>query len=477
MEDFDVLILGGGQAGIPLAVKLADAGKRVLLCERKDLGGSCVNFGCTPTKAAIASAKVAHNARRAGDFGIVIPKVEVDFGAVLFRAQAIADRSRTSLTAYLAGHNVAVRQCHGRLTGRDDSWFLVSTGDETVRARNVVINSGARTKIPNIEGIRDVPFLHAGNWLKTTQLPIHIVFVGAGYIALEMAQFFRRMGSQVTVVGHGEIIAPNEDQDVSIALQIELEKEDIIFHLRSRVSKMQSRGDGIHVTVECDRQPLTILASHIFVASGRIPNTEDLGLETVGISLNENGGIASDERLSSSVAGLWISGDARGQEMFTHSAWDDHRILESQLVGDGSRTAQGRIIPHGLFTDPELGRVGLTETEARRQFGSDLSVAHFPMDRSGRAVEEGESSGFIKLLADRRNGKLVGAAVLATHGVEIIASYVTLMNAGASLHQIREAIYAHPTLAEAMQSAAAAVDLGFGTNLSPIFKGHTAGEN
>ena len=455
MEEFDVVIIGGGQAAAPLSAQLADAKKRVLICERRLLGGSCVNFGCTPSKAAIASARVAYLAREAARFGIVVPSVGVDFGAVLGRARSIADNSRAGVTKYIADHDVTVWSGHARFMGRSDEGFHISIPGREARARTVIINSGARTKVPEINGLAEVPYIHAGNWLQLGEIPDHVVFLGAGYIALEMAQFFRRMGSRVTVISPGNTVLSHEDTDVVEALLAVLEKEGIVFHLNARVMNVCSVREIVLVKINDGHTASTIVGSHVFIAAGRVPNTTDMGLETVGLSLAENGGIPTDEKLASKVAGIWVAGDARGREMFTHSAWDDHRVLASQLLGDGSRTTKNRIVPHALFTDPELGRVGMTEAEACRWLGEDLVVSRFSMDRNGRAVEEGETKGFIKLLADKRNGTLVGAAVLATHGAEIVSSYITLMNSKGTLSNIRNAIYIHPTLGEAMQSAVA----------------------
>jgi pyruvate/2-oxoglutarate dehydrogenase complex dihydrolipoamide dehydrogenase (E3) component len=459
MKDYDAVIMGAGQAALPLARKLADRRWSVAIAERKHLGGSCVNFGCTPTKAVFASARVAHLARNAGEFGISVPRVKAEFSKVLDRARAIVRASQEGIASGLEAHGVDVLHGLARFAGRDAGGFVLHVDGQSIRAKQVVINTGARTALPPIEGLSTVEYLHAGNWLQHDQLPEHVIFAGAGSIALEMAQFYRRMGAQVTVVGSGSQVAENEDPEVAVALRTILEAEGIAFRLHSRVEAVAGDSAGVRVVVESAGKKVPITGSHLFVATGRQPNTDDLGLETVDIRPGENGAIPVDERLATEVPGIWVAGDARGGAMFTHTSWDDHLVLESQLLGDGSRTTAGRIIPYAIFTDPELGRVGSTEKEARRLHGGQIKVASFAMEHSGRATEQGETRGFIKVIADVRDNRLLGAAFLTAEGADLVASCITLMNAGAPLTRIRDGIYIHPTLSEAMQSAVVALDL------------------
>jgi pyruvate/2-oxoglutarate dehydrogenase complex dihydrolipoamide dehydrogenase (E3) component len=460
MLEYDILIIGAGQAGIPLARKLADNHWRVAIAERKQLGGSCVNFGCTPTKAVIASARVAHLARRASEFGVRLPEPQIDFASVLARAQRIVADSVKSLEKGLAECGADVLRGAARVTGRDGKLFRFSVGEaDAGSAKQIVINAGARTLLPPIEGLEQIEYLHAGNWLHGKSLPAHVIFAGGGTIALEMAQFYRRMGSAVTVIGSDDRVAGHEDPDVSQALQEILEAEGIAFRLGAKVSAVAREGSGVRVQLtKADRRE-AIEGSHLFIATGRKPNTDDLGLETIGIAPDKHGVIGIDDRLATSVPGVWAAGDVRGGPMFTHTSWDDHRILESQLLGDGTRTRAGRIVPYAVFTDPELGRVGLTETEARKLHGEYVRVATFDMKHSGKAAEIGESLGFIKLIADARNGKLLGAAVFSADGAELVGNYITLMNANATLDAICRGIYIHPTLSEAVQSAASMLKL------------------
>jgi pyruvate/2-oxoglutarate dehydrogenase complex dihydrolipoamide dehydrogenase (E3) component len=451
---YDVLIVGGGQAGIPLAYKLAGEGMSVALAERKYLGGSCVNFGCTPTKAVIASAKVAHQARRASEYGLEIPEVRVDFPAVLERARGMAELKRSGLEEGLEGsENPLLIQGHARFEGREGEGFRLRVGELTVTARQVVLDTGTRTLIPPIEGIESVDFIESGNWLEKTELPEHVAIVGGSYIGLEMAQFYRRMGSRVTVVvGNNDQVAAREDEEVSDALREILEEEGVEFVFCERAEKVAPDGEGLVLTLD-GGDPAEVRASHLFLATGRKPNTDDLGLENVGLETSE-GIVEVDERLATAVEGIWVAGDIRGGPMFTHTAYDDHRILLSQIAGDGSRTTE-RVVPYAVFTDPDLGRAGMTEREAR-EAGYEVEVMTFDMSKEkGKALEIGETKGLIKVVADASSGLILGAAVLASGGSELVHVYVDLMNAGAPYSVIRDAIHIHPTLAEDIQSVVA----------------------
>lgn len=450
----DVLIIGGGQAATPLAHAVAAAGQTAVLAERRHLGGSCVNFGCTPTKAAIASARLARQARRAQAYGLRIPQVEVDFPAVLARARRIVEDMRGSLESSLEStDNPRLVRGHARLTGRSDDGIRADVGGQEIVARHVVLDTGTRTKVPPIDGIDGVEILDAGNWLDRPELPIHLAIIGGGYVGLEMAQFYRRMGSEVTVIESGGQIAEHEDEDVARVLQDLLAREGVGFHLNARLAKVTPQEGGLHLALEGEKG--LIVASHLFVATGRQPNTDDLGLETVGVELDDKGFVRVDERLATSVPGIWAAGDIRGGPMFTHTAWDDGRVLQSQLLGDGARRCD-RIVPYAIFTDPELGRVGLTEAEARRT-GKSLKIARFDMSSNGKAKEIGEPDGLIKVVLDAADETILGAAVLAADGAELVHVYIDLMNAGAPVRAIRDAVHIHPTLAEATQTALASV--------------------
>jgi pyruvate/2-oxoglutarate dehydrogenase complex dihydrolipoamide dehydrogenase (E3) component len=454
---FDVLIMGAGQAGIPLAHDLAKAGKRVALVEEKDLGGSCVNFGCTPTKAVIASAHVAHLARRGIEFGLRIPVVEIDFPAVLARARRILMESRNGLQRDLENtDNPELLLGSARFEGSDDGAFRVAVGNRVVVAGQVVLNTGTRSTIPPIEGLNKLNFICAENWLESTELPQHLTIIGGGYIGLEMSQFYRRMGSCVTVIEEGGQVAAHEDEDVARELQRLLEAEGIKFHLNATVKRVRGNEGNATLVLESGNGLSEIEASHVFVATGRTPNTDDLGLDTVGVRVSESGILEANELLATNVEGVWVAGDIRGGPMFTHTSWDDYRILLSQITGDGSRTTD-RVVPYAIFTDPQLGRVGITESEARTS-GKEIKVSRYDMKSNGRAREFGETEGFIKVVVDAETDRILGAAVLATEGAELVHMYVDLMNADAPYTVIRDAIHIHPTLAEAVQSVLASFE-------------------
>ncbi|HEX8844726.1 MAG TPA: mercuric reductase [Pyrinomonadaceae bacterium] len=451
-EHYDLIIIGGGQAGIPLTHALAEAGKLVALAEERHLGGSCVNYGCTPTKAVIASARVAHLARRADEFGLKIPRVAVDFPAVLKRAERILLESRDGLRKGLErAENPKLLKGHARFTGRDGKHFRVRVGESEVTAAQAVIDTGTRSLIPQIEGLEDVDFICAENWLEMKELPARLAIIGGGYIGLEMSQFYQRMGSRVIVIEESAQVAGHEDEDVARAIQQLLEAEEIEFRLRAKVMSVKKRKDGVALTLKGrGAGPTEIRASHLFVATGRQPNTDDLGLETIGVKILERGIVEADKRLATNIEGVWAAGDVRGGPMFTHTSWDDYRVLLSQIAGDGSRTTE-RVVPYAIFTDPQLGRVGMTEREAREK-GRKVKVARFEMKKNGKARESGETEGFIKAIVDAENDQLLGAAVLSTEGAELVHLYVDLMNASAPYTIIRDAVHIHPTLAEAAQS-------------------------
>ena len=452
-DSLDVFIIGAGQAGIPLAHALAKAGKRVAIAERQDLGGSCVNFGCTPTKAAIASARAAYLARRAAVFGVRVPTVEIDFPAVLDRARSLVMQSRASIRrGFEESENPRLIRGHARLEGREGAIFRVRIGEARLGARQVVLDTGTRSEHGSIAGLKAVPFLHAGNWLDHDELPRHVLFAGGGYIALEMGQFYRRMGSRVTIVDHGSQVLKWEDRDIAGRLQHLLESEGIQFLLGWRATRVARRRGGIAATLENDSGARDVLgASHLFVSAGRRPNTDDLGLETVGLKADEDGVLSVDERLATRVAGIWAAGDIRGWPMFTHTSWDDHRILLSQLAGDGARTTR-RIVPYAVYTDPELGRVGPTEEELRKAHRA-IRVGVFEMRDNGKARERSETRGCIKVVVDAESDRLLGAAVLASDGSELVHVYGMLMNADVPVSVLRDAVHIHPTLSEAVQSA------------------------
>ena len=453
---YDVLIIGGGQAGIPLAHALHRAGRQVALAERGHLGGSCVNYGCTPTKSVISSAKLAHQARRAGEYGLEI-EVKVDFPAVIARAKEILLDSRTGLQDGFEGEDTpTLLRGHARFTGRSGEVFNLTVDDQAVTADRVILNTGTRSVLPGVEGLDDVEFIHAENWLEQTTLPEHLLILGGGYIGLELGQFYHRMGAQVTVVEAADQLLSHEDKDVAEKVQELLSEEGITFHLNAKATKVTKQDSGVVLTVEKEGDEVTLSGSHLFVAVGRQPNTDELGLDTVGVELDDKGIVQTDERLATSVKGVWVAGDIRGGPMFTHTAYDDYRVLESQLLEDGTHTTQ-RVIPYGVFTDPQLGRVGMTEKQARDEH-KNVKTATYEMKKNGRARAEGKTEGFIKVVVNEDTRKMLGAAVLAAEGAEMVHAYITLMNADATVETVQNDVHIHPTYSEGIQSVLEGLD-------------------
>ncbi|NMG56103.1 FAD-dependent oxidoreductase [Aromatoleum aromaticum] len=341
-------------------------------------------------------------------------------------------------------------RAHARFKGKDGDHFRLEVGAREVLAREVVLDTGTRSAVPPIENLHEQDFINSENWLDRPQLPDRLVVVGGGYIGLEMGQFYRRLGSEVTIVQHGAQIAGHEDRDVADALQQLLEDERIGFRIGAKATRVRKLAAGLALTLDTDAGCEELEASDLFVAVGRQPNTDEQGLETIGLAPDDEGIIDVDSRLRTEVAGVWAVGDIRGGAMFTHTSWDDYRIVASQVLGDGSRTLD-RVVPYAIFTEPQLGRVGMTEDEARRA-GRNIRVGRFDMAGNGKARELGETRGFIKVVVDADSCKLLGTAVLAEDAAELVQLYVILMNVDAPYTVIENAVLIHPTLAEAAQS-------------------------
>ena len=448
---FDIVIVGMGQTAPPLAHALAKAGKRVAVVERWKLGGSCVNFGCTPTKAALASAKLAHQARRGGDYGLKIAAPKVDFAAVIARAHGFAEKGRLHLEeGFTDKRGPQLIRGHARLWGRKGERLrlVVDDGPE-LTAEHVVIDTGTRALLPPTPGLMTTPHFTADRWLERDTLPKHLLILGGGPVGCEFAQFYRRMGAEVTVVDGAGHLLPHEDADVAAALADLFEAEGIKVRCGVKVERVEATESGgvrLHV-----KKGSPIEGSDLFVGVGRMANTDDLGLDSLGLSAGRNGVLKVDKRLGAGVPGLWAAGDVRGGLQLTSTAWDDHRVLLSQLAGDGKRTTK-RVVPYAVFTDPELGRVGLSESQAR---ADDIPHrAHrFPMTRIAKAREDGAEAGFIKLITDPKGRRLLGAAILGEGGSELIHLCALVMQAKLPPGVIVDGIYAHPTLAEGLQSA------------------------
>ncbi len=441
---FDAIVIGAGQAGPPLAVRLGAAGRQVAVIERHLLGGTCVNTGCTPTKALVASAYVAHVARRADEYGITLGEPVVDFAKAMARATRIAAHSRDNVGKWLAdAPGVTVIHGHARFEGP----HTVRVGDDVLEAPQIFIDVGGRALVPDMPGVRDVPHLDNTSILALEVLPRHLVVVGGSYIGLEFAQIFRRFGAQVTVVEKGPRLVSREDEDVSEAIEAILAAEGIAVRTHAECISFAPHADGIAVGVDCDSGEPAVVGSHVLLAVGRMPNTGDLGLEAAGVKTNAHGMIDVDDGLQTSVPGIWALGDCNGRGAFTHTAYNDHEIVAANLLDGESRRVSRRVPGYALYIDPPLGRVGLSEKQAR-DAGHAVLVSKRPMSRVSRAIEKGETRGFMKLVADKATRRILGAAILGTGGDEAVHGILDVMNADLPYDFFAQAVPIHPTVSE-----------------------------
>ena len=442
---FDAIVIGAGQAGPPLAGRLTAAGMTVALIERKLFGGTCVNTGCMPTKALVASAHAAHVARRAADFGVTLGgAVGIDMAAVKARKDKVAGDARGHVESFL-------REMQGCTVyegqARFESPTEVSVGAERLSAPRVFINVGGRALVPDMPGVHDVPFLTNTTILDLAEVPRHLVIVGGSYIGLEFAQMYRRFGAQVTVVEKGPRLVGREDEDVSLAIAAILEAEGISLRLNAECIRFERRGDDIGVGVDCESGEPMVVGSHVLLAVGRVPNTGDLGLPQAGIATDARGYIQVDEQLRTGVPGIWALGDCNGRGAFTHTAYNDFEIVADNLLDGADRQVGDRIPTYALFIDPPLGRVGMTEAEARSA-GRAVRVGMRPMTRVGRAIEKGETAGFMKVVVDGSTREILGAAILGVGGDEAVHGILDVMAAKAPYSTLRHAVHIHPTVSE-----------------------------
>ncbi|CAK7257846.1 MULTISPECIES: FAD-containing oxidoreductase [unclassified Shinella] len=444
MKRFDAIIIGAGQAGPSLAGRLTAAGKTVALIERKHVGGTCVNTGCMPTKAMVASAYAAHLARRGADYGVVTGDVSIDFARVMARKDKVRFDARRSNEDWLAGmKGLTFIRGHARF----ESPTEIRVGEELLSARQIFLNVGGRAVVPDFSGIGDVPHLDNVSMMELTEVPKHLIIVGGSYIGLEFAQMFRRFGSEVTVVEKGPRLIAREDEDVSAAVRDILEREGIAIRTGAECIRFFKTGDGVGVGVDCTAGAPEIPGSHILLATGRRPNTDDLGLDKAGVATDRRGYITVDERLETSVPGIFAMGDCNGRGAFTHTAYNDFEIVAANLLDNEPRKVSDRIQTYALYIDPPLGRAGMSETEARKT-GRKLLVGTRPMSRVGRAKEKGETLGFMKVIADAQTKEILGASILGTGGDEAVQGILDVMYAGRPYTTITHAVHIHPTVSE-----------------------------
>ncbi len=445
MRSFDAIIIGAGQAGPALAGRLNDAGLSVAIIERHLVGGTCVNTGCRPTKTLVASAYAIHTARRGADYGFsVVGAVDVDMKAVADRADRIIRDGRAGNESWLFGMaNVELIRGHARF----ESSGVVTVDGERLTAPRIFINVGGRAIVPDMSGADQVPILTNTDIVALDVLPRHLVVIGGSYIGLEFAQMYRRFGAEVTIVERMDRLIAREDPDVSDAVRQILEAEGITVRTGADCIGFARSGEDVEVRVECAEDARPIVASHVLMAVGRRPNTDDLGLEAAGVAVDARGYITVDDWLETSVPGIWALGDCNGRGAFTHTAYNDFEIVAANLLDGQDRRVSQRLPGYALYIDPPLARVGMADAEAAKT-GRRLLHSKRPMSRVGRAVEKGETQGFMKVVADADTRHILGAAILGTSGDEAIHGILDMMNADQPVDQLRWAVPIHPTVSE-----------------------------
>ncbi len=445
MQQFDAIIIGTGQAGPPLAARLVEAGMKVAIIERKFFGGTCVNTGCIPTKTLVASAYAASIARRAGEFGLrVTGDIAADWKAVKARKDAISGQSRMAVEGWMKGlKSCTVYMGHARfLSSRE-----IVVGDQALTSERVFINVGGRASVPAFPGLDEVKYLTNSSLMQIDFLPEHLVIVGGSYVGLEFAQIYRRLGSAVTVVEMRPRLIGREDEDVSDDVAKILGQEGIDIRLSAKCLSLARHGNGVSVTLDCAEGPPQVSGSHLLLAVGRIPNTDDLGVDKAGLTVDKRGYIVVDDQLRTNVPGIWALGDCNGKGAFTHTSYNDFQIVAANLLDNDRRSIADRISAYALYIDPPLGRAGMTERQVRERNRPAL-VAKRPMTKVGRAVEKGETRGFMKVLVDAGDKRILGASILGVGGDEAIHSVLDLMYAGSPYTVLQRAMHIHPTVCE-----------------------------
>ncbi len=444
-QRYDAIIIGTGQAGPALAGRLSDAGMSVAVIERHLVGGTCVNTGCTPTKAMVASAYAAHVVRRAHDFGVVAEgNVRVDMKRVKARKDAIAERSRVGLEKFLRGlPRCQLHTGHARFRSSRE----VEVNDQVLTAERIFINVGGRALVPPLPGIKDTPFLTNSSMMALDSVPPHLVVIGGSYVGLEFGQMFRRFGSEVTIIEMGPHLVQREDAEISTAIEKVLIDEGITLRLNARCIRLAGTASTVTAQVECADGSPSIDGTHLLLAVGRQPNTDDLGLDSAGVLRDQRGYITVNDRLETNIPGVWALGDCNGRGAFTHTAYNDFEIVAANVLDGGSRSVSDRIPAYALYIDPPLGRAGMTETEARAR-GHSVRIGTRPMTRIARAIEKGETNGLMRIVVDERSQEILGAAVFGTGGDEVIHCVLDAMYAKAPYPVLQRAMHIHPTVSE-----------------------------
>lgn len=451
-ERFDAILIGSGQAAKPLAGALAKAGKKTAVIESKHVGGTCINEGCTPTKTMVASGRVAYLARRGADYGVATGPISIDLKKVRERKREVVESFRSGNVKRLTGENLELIYGLAHFTGAKTLQIdLRAGGTRTLEADWIFLNTGLRVALPKIDGIDDVPFLTNESIMELDTVPNHLIVIGGGYIGLEFGQMFRRFGSRVTVIHIGKQLLDHEDADVAEEVKKILTEDGIEFLLESKTTAARKSGDAIDLTVKAAEESRTVSGSHLLIATGRTPNTEALNLPATGVATDQHGYVKVNDYLETSVPGVYALGDVKGGPAFTHISYDDYRIIHANLLHGEHRSIRGRILPYTVFIDPQLGRIGLTESEARNQ-NLKIRVAKMPMTYVARAIETAETRGFMKIIVDRESELILGAAVLGIEGGEIATIVQIAMQGGLRYTALRDGIFSHPTLAESLNN-------------------------
>ena len=441
---YDAIVIGSGQAGNPLSYRLADIGWRVALIEKRNLGGTCINTGCTPTKTMVHRAQITHYARNASRWGVRAENVTADLAKIVAQKNKVVASFRGGIRKKIGLHpNIRLYQGHAHFTNAHQ----VQVGEDLLESEKIFINTGGRPNIPDIQGLDAASILTNESIMELTELPEHLIVLGGGYIGLEFGQMFRRYGSKVTIIHNQAQIVPREDPEIAAELQKILEGEGIEFHLNVQATRVVQTKDMVKVSVTGTREPFTISGSHLLVAVGRRPNTLDLGLDKAGIETDKFGFIRVNSRLETNIPGIWALGDVKGGPAFTHISYNDFQIVDANLTQGKNLSIENRIIPYCVFTDPQLGGVGMTEKEARAA-GRKLKIGTIPMSYVARAIERDETAGLMKVIVDAANDRILGAAILASEGGELVQTLYTLMLGNLPYTILKGAVYIHPTLTE-----------------------------
>jgi pyruvate/2-oxoglutarate dehydrogenase complex dihydrolipoamide dehydrogenase (E3) component len=453
MKEYDFIIIGSGQAGNPLTFDLASKGYKVALIEKNHLGGSCINTGCTPTKALIASSNLYHRIKKSEGLGIKVKETSLDFPRVMGRKNRIVKGFRESLEEEIK-KNDFIDLYRGIAQFQDSKTLSITdNGGEkvSIRGEKIFINTGSKPNIVPFEGIEDVSYLDSTSIMELNKLPKHLIIIGTGYIAMEFGQMFQRFGSKVTMIGRNKNIISHEDEDISNRVQKILEEDGVEFILEADTKKLEKAGEEITVTYTQEDKEFQIIGSHLLIATGRKPHTEELQLENAGVKVDDKGSIIIDKKLKTNIDHIYALGDVKGGPKFTHIAYDDYRIVMEDLFGGGKRNKEDRYVPFTLYTQPQLGRIGLTEKMAKKE-GYDFQVATLEMDTQARPIEEGHPKGFAKAIIHKKTEEILGVAILGYQGGEIMAMIQIAMMGKMSYKKLRDGIFTHPSLSEMLNN-------------------------